>query len=463
MDLQAKIILVLIGVIVPTFLVGTYAENKLAKPILEDDIRLVGINAAKTLASEIASSRLLYRQDATQLIETRIQEIVYAQPSVYRMDVAAHDPITGQMRNIASNVEDEPGSVTPPLPLVENITSDYKVDENSEAYWEVSVPIELKSRDARGPRRLIGVVRAQVSLKMVENFVATLWRTTVTVAMFIVVTLIFALTYFLRKTINNDRKLRIVETKNIALTEQLHETQRDLMNTEKLAVMGQLTASFAHEIGTPLNAIGGHLQLLGEEIGENSRLEIVNGQLAKIEEIVKGFLQSTAKPSSQRQLVDANQMIDKTLTVLRPRIEAAGVSVKRNLDRSLGPVRVVPVELEQIFLNLLNNSLDSLKAKKTAAPESEALLEVESSRVKETDKEWAQISIYDTGEGIKKVDMAKVLKPFFTTKPPGEGTGLGLTICKELVQKYGGSLALDSKEGAWTRVTVRVPFSGGSA
>jgi signal transduction histidine kinase len=460
MDLQARIILILIGVIVPTFLIGTYAENKLAKPILEDDLKLIGINAAKTLSSEIASSRLLFRQDATPVIENRIQEIVYAQPSVFRMDVAARDPLTGVIHNIASNVEDEPGSIAPPLPLVETIESDYKTDENGEAFWEILVPIELKTRDARGPRRLIGTVRSQVSLKMVENFVATLWRTTVTVAMFTVLTLIFALSYFLRKTINNDRKLRLAETKNIALTEQLHETQRDLMNTEKLAVMGQLTASFAHEIGTPLNAIGGHLQLLREEIGDNSRLEIVNGQLAKIEEIVKGFLQSTAKPSSQRQLIDVNQIMDKTLSILRPRIEGSGVHVRRKLDRGLGPVRVVPVELEQIFLNLLNNSLDSLKAKAATFPESESQIEVESSRVKDEDKEWAQISIYDTGEGIKKVDMNKVLKPFFTTKPPGEGTGLGLTICKELVHKYGGSLSIDSKEGIWTRVTIRVPYGG---
>src|SRR5580698_4120021 len=123
------------------------------------------------------------------------------------------------------------------------------------------------------------------------------------------IALLVGLGYFLRKTIQNDRKLRVAETQNLQLTEQLHEAERQLMTTEKLAVMGQLTASFAHEIGTPLNAIGGHLQLLREDLGQSvgsdartattERLAIINGQVTKIESIVKSFLQSTAKPVSQ--------------------------------------------------------------------------------------------------------------------------------------------------------------------
>src|SRR4029077_10301588 len=114
-----------------------------------------------------------------------------------------------------------------------------------------------------------------------------------------VLTLIFALSYFLRRTIENDRRLKEAESENLQLTHQLHEAQRRLMVSEKLAVMGQLTASFAHEIGTPLNAVGGHLQLLREDLlpvesserkNLTERLEIVNGQVKKIEEIVKAFL-----------------------------------------------------------------------------------------------------------------------------------------------------------------------------
>jgi signal transduction histidine kinase len=73
-------------------------------------------------------------------------------------------------------------------------------------------------------------------------------------------------------------------------------------------------------------------------------------------------------------------------------------------------------------------------------------------------KQWAEVRVYDTGEGIQKADMKNIFKPFFTTKRPGEGTGLGLTICQQLAHKHGGVLDIDSKEGSWTRVTLRLPY-----
>jgi two-component system NtrC family sensor kinase len=183
-------------------------------------------------------------------------------------------------------------------------------------------------------------------------------------------------------------------------------------------------------------------------------LPIIQGQLSKIEQIVKTFLQSTAKPSSQKQLVDVNHLVDKTLSLVRPRIESMGVRVARDLNRDMAPVRMVPLDLEQIFLNLINNSLDSLKSK---GPSGSLELQVLTDRRTESGKVWAEVEIYDTGEGIKKQDLKQVLKPFFTTKPPGEGTGLGLTICQQLAHKYGGEIKIDSREGQWTRVTLRIP------
>jgi signal transduction histidine kinase len=461
-NLQTRIILILIAIIIPTFLIVTLGQNKLTKPILEDDIRTVGINAGKALASDIISSRLLNRQDTPKLIESRLQEMVYSQPHIFRIDVVLKDPATGDPQLVASNIEEEGGGQPPAFPIVDTVTSDYRIDDNGNAYWDVRVPIEVKSRDPRGPRRVLGSVRTWVSLKVVDWIADTLWRTTATAALFSIVTLILALNYFLRRTIENDRKLREAEMQNVQLVEQLHEAQRQVMNSEKLAVMGQLTASFAHEIGTPLNAVGGHLQLLEEEVGVHGspeRFSIIQGQLSKIEEIVKSFLQSTAKPQSQRQLVDINQMINRTLSILRPRIESLGVQVKSELDRGIGPIRVVPIELEQVLLNLLNNSLDSLKAKTgTDRRAGKSFIEVESRHVMNSGREWAEIEVYDTGEGIRKTDLNRVLKPFFTTKRPGEGTGLGLTICQQLVTKYGGELEIDSREGAWTRVTIKLPY-----
>ncbi|MCM2278807.1 MAG: ATP-binding protein [Oligoflexia bacterium] len=463
LDLQAKIVLTLVAVIVPTSLVVTIAENKLTQPVLEAELRQVGITAARTLAAEIVASRWLQAPDATARIESRIQEILYTQPNLQRIDVIVPDATTGTPRNIASNVEEEPGVPLPVFPVHEKIVSELREDDSGLRTWEINVPIEQKGREGKG-RKVLGSVHVVLSLKLVGRIMETLWKTTATSAAFSVATLLLVLGFFLRKTLRNERLLRLAESQNLQLTEQLHEAQRQLMNTEKLAVMGQLTASFAHEIGTPLNAVGGHLQLLKEDLGPvppggaGERLQIVDDQLQKIEEIVKGFLQSTAKPASQRQLVDLNRLVDKSLGMLGPRIQALGVEARRSLDRKMGPVRVVPLDIEQVLTNLLSNSLDSLRAKQESAARSRLQLEVATGIASEQGRDWAEISVLDTGEGIPKSDLENVLKPFFTTKRPGEGTGLGLTISQQLMQKYDGTLGIDSKEGAWTRVTLRIPY-----
>ncbi len=465
LDLQAKIVLVLVAVILPTFLIVTVAENKFTQPILEEEMREVGISTGKTLAAEIVSGRMLSLPSPTPVVENAIQEFLYSRPNIDRIDVFAKEPVSGALKIIGSNIEEEPGSMTAISPsTLEAISSEYKIDESGSGYWEVYVPIEQRARDPHSARKILGVVHVIVSMKLVKTLVGTLWRTTATAAAFTVAMLLLVLSYFLRKTINNDRKLQQAETQNLALTEQLHEAQRQLMNTEKLAVMGQLTASFAHEIGTPLNAIGGHLSLLTEGSPPSQkmrdRLEIIRGQLEKIEQIVKNFLQSTSKPISQKQLVDVNGVVEKTLGIVRPRAEAMGVEIRRDLNRDMGPLRVVPLDLEQILLNLVNNSLDSLQSKMDQSERSRfrAELEITSSFEHGSGKDWATIKVYDTGAGIKKTDIGKVLKPFFTTKPPGQGTGLGLTICQELAHKYGGMLEIDSKEGVWARVTLRIPY-----
>lgn len=468
LDLQAKISLVLVAVILPTFAIVTIAENQITGPVLEEEIRQIGIHSGKSLAAEIDSSRLLAQANPTPAIENAIQDILYAQPDILRIDVTAKDPVTGIAKTIASSVEEDP-SIPPPLfPLVEAVRSEFKLEEGGNGVWEISVPIDHRSRDPRAPKKLVGTVHVVVSTKLIGRIVGTLWKTKALAAGLSVVSLIVLLSYFLRKTISNDRLLKLAESQNLQLSEQLHEAHRQLMLTEKLAVMGQLTASFAHELGTPLNAIGGHLQLLKEELPAEfkslleERFEVIDGQLGKIESIVKGFLQSTAKPISQKQLVDLNRLVDKTLHIVMPRVEALQVTVIRNFDRAMGPLRLVPLDLEQILLNLLSNSLDSIKAKAETNDRAKAKLEITTRLVDDENEEWAEMIVWDSGMGIRKVDLNSVFRPFFTTKQVGEGTGLGLAICQQIVHKYRGSLTIDSKEGAWTRVIVRLPYQSGT-
>ncbi len=466
LDLQARIILVLVAVIVPTFIIVTVVENQLTSPLLKEEMKQVGITTGKTLASQIVTRRLLQMTNPGPAIEQALQELIVAQPSINRIDVVVKEPITGLNKVVASNYEDEPGPSAATFALVETITTEIKTDANDVESWEISVPIEQKTRDPRVPKRLLGTVHVVVSMLFISTILSTISKITAAAAGFSVFTLIFALSFFLRRTLENERKLREAQSQNVQLTEQLHEAQRQLMNTEKLAVMGQLTASFAHEIGTPLNSVGGHLQLLREEVATppsesiNERFTVIDSQLQKIATIVKNFLQSTAKPASQKQLVDVNRIVEQTLRIVGPRFDSLHVEVKRDLDREMGPVRAVPVELEQIFLNLVNNSLDSMKAKLREKGERVRLQLGITTEVKKSDgRDWAVVSVHDTGQGIRKSDLPNVLKPFFTTKSPGEGTGLGLTICQQLARKYGGVLEIDSKEGAWTQVVLKIPYA----
>lgn len=461
-DFQTKIVLVLVAVIVPTFLIVVIFQNKMTKPLLEQELRQLGVTTGEALAAQIAGDQLFQRADAAKVIEREILEKVYYQPSIIRGDVF-QEVSPGVLKFVASSIEEGPNPVGPSVSSTDVVTSDL-MTEDEHSFWRILVPIRQKPISRKAPSKVLGVVHLLVSNRSVDRALDTLWWVTGVGAAVSVVTLIFTLNYFLRKTIANEKRLRQAENQNIQLSEQLHDVQRKIMNFEKLAAMGQLTANFAHEIGTPLNAIGGHLQLLQEELTNQEhtrpkeRAEIIGGELERIEKIVKGFLHTTTKPESQRQLVDLNSLLEKTFSIVKPRIEAIDLDFRFQPDRRLGPVRVVPTDLEQIFLNLANNALDSLKTKWALGTSSKLELTVATEINRIRGEDWAEISFHDTGVGIKRSDLKNISKPFFTTKAPGEGTGLGLAISQELAGKYGGVLEIKSKEGAWAKILIRVPY-----
>ena len=466
LDLQAKVSLVLLAVIVPTFVVVTIAENAITRPQLENEMRQLGLSTGQTLADEIQDARWLASDQASSLIEGRMQEILYTQRNVALLRVFVAGEMGQRPRLLASSVEEpadadalvaeEYGMSLVPAALAENVQYTIVQDEDGSRLWRIMIPIHSRSK------KVVGNVLVLVTLKLVDRIQKLMWQSTVVAALVALFALFIGLRYFLRRTIENEKRLIAAENQNEQLTVQLHETQRQLMTTEKLAVMGQLTATFAHEIGTPLNAMSGHLQLLGIELSEpktQERVSIIRSQVEKIEKIVRGFLQSTAQPASQRQLVDLNRLIDQTLSIVGPRAESIGVRVQKRLDRNLGPVRAVPLELEQILLNLVNNSLDSLREKSRSGERVELQLELISQLEKHGGSPQAVLQVRDTGQGVAPDELKKIWKPFYTTKRPGEGTGLGLTICQQLAKQNGAMIELDSKWGAWTRVTLRMPYA----
>lgn len=458
LSLQSKIILTLVGVMLPTFAIVVLLQFQFAEPILQDEMKQIGINAAKTLASEISSRGLIYRQNSGQAIDRLIQEVMYAQPNLLRIDVVTPIGIPGdQPKKIASSAEDEPNEALPKNAMTSALQVDLIDDENGLPTWEIAFPIETKTR-------LLGSVHVTVSNRLVKRIARTLWYITVVGACFSVIVLLTLLSYFLRRAIASDQKLIEAETENLELYEKLHDAEIRLLNSEKLAVMGQLTASFAHEVGTPLAAISGHLGLLKDEIAEAKsveRVEIIESQAHKIAQIVRNFLQSTTKPQSQRQLVHLHEVADRVLGLVRPRLESIRIVSSTDYDRGLRPLRLVPLEIEQIILNLVNNSIDSLQAKSRLKTGSKLSIEIATRDLQREGHHFAILTVTDTGEGIAKQDLKNVFRPFFTTKKPGEGTGLGLSIIQDLVKKYGGNVEIESKKSAWTKVILEFPYAAG--
>jgi signal transduction histidine kinase len=467
LDLRAKVSLALLAVLVPVFGVIGLSAHLLIRPALLRELEQIGISSGKTLASEIVAQRLLRRPDAAEAIESRVREFLYLQPNIRRIEVYSRDAASQKLLLIASSVEEDPNEIKTEAPETREIETRLEEDvENAERGWVVWVPIVSAPAGAPPSRveKPLGLVRVTVSTVSITRLARAITNTILLGGLLGVIVLYVLLNGVLRRTIENDRKLQAAEKENLALSEQLHEAERNLLNLEKFAVLGQLTATFAHEIGTPLNAIGGHLALLKDEIrpsapkSSNDRVSIIEGQLAKIADIVRGFLQSTSKPASQRQLVDPHQIIERTLSIVRPRVEGLGVRIEREFDRSLGPIRIVPVDLEQVLLNLVNNSLDSLRAKAASGRKRGLEIRLRTGKKKTPNGDALALRIRDSGEGIEDADLSRVFQPFFTTKGPGEGTGLGLSICRDLVEKYDGELKIESEPGEWTEVEIDLPY-----
>ncbi len=452
LSLGTKIYLSLFSILVPIFALTVFLQIQSTTPLLEEEVRQLGLSVCRSLSSDILSQNLLAKPDK---LEAKLIETTWQQPSIVHLSVLTKEmgPNSKEvMKIIASNIDTE----TPPESSQYNILNEIPqtsiISDEGNAYWQITYPILNKSRT-----KTIAFVHAQVSLEIVKHFTGIVSQITGLGAIISIALLLWILSYYLKKTIENERKLRMAESQNIELTNQLHEAQRQTFLNEKLAVMGQLTASFAHEIGTPLNSLSGHLQLLKDEIKTNDskhRIEIINSQVSRIEGTVKDFLASTHDPSQNKQIVDAKELTQKMIRLVQPRLQIAKIQVHLNERGGIKPIRIVPTDLEQVLINLTNNAIDSL----IESTHSEKRLIYHIAMTREGSRQLLQLIVEDNGTGIAKGELKNVTKAFYTTKAPGKGTGLGLAICQRLIKKYGGKLELESVLGKGTEVKVKIPY-----
>jgi len=230
---------------------------------------------------------------------------------------------------------------------------------------------------------------------------------------------------------------------------QLFEMQRELTQLERLAGAGQLAAQFAHEVGTPLNLISGHVQLLRARTTDErviKRLDVIAGQIERITSIVRSMLDSTRRPKPQLERLDINALLARILDATQPTLAARGVELSASMSDGLPLIDADPDQLQQVFINLINNSLDAMP--------SGGILTISTVQ---RDGE-VEIKLADSGEGIKRDDIDLIFDPLFTTKR-GLGTGLGLTIVKQIIADHGGTVDVESESGRGATFRIRLPVS----
>jgi two-component system NtrC family sensor kinase len=258
------------------------------------------------------------------------------------------------------------------------------------------------------------------------------------------------------------------------MCERLEASQRSLMDAqderrrmeerlrhaERLAAIGRLAAGLAHEIGTPLNVIGGRAERLLRSLHDDEpaarSLRIICTQMERIARIVHGMLDFARMREPRLAKTEIASILGKVLELLGQKFEEASVGVVASLQGGAGAVLADADQIHQVFLNLCANALDAMPRGGT--------LRVSAERVDRPHPEgngaalpFVAVTFEDTGAGISRENLDRIFDPFFTTKDVGRGTGLGLSISYGIVREHGGFFDIDSEPGRGTRLTVYLP------
>lgn len=250
--------------------------------------------------------------------------------------------------------------------------------------------------------------------------------------------------------------------------EQLEETNRELWETtlrltelERLAAAGQTAAQFAHEVGTPLNLISGHVQLLRSRMTDDEsarvRLETISAQIERIERIVREMLDRTRPVRPALAPVDLNALMVRIFDATAPALDARGVELETSLDEALPQIRGDADRLQQVFINLINNALDAMPEGGTLSVRTG--LSDEGGEVNPESARFVFVEFADTGCGMTEELRARIFDPFYTTKGTGRGTGLGLVVVRQVVREHGGDIEVESERGKGTRFRLKLPVA----
>jgi signal transduction histidine kinase len=240
-----------------------------------------------------------------------------------------------------------------------------------------------------------------------------------------------------------------------AANERLASSQLEIGRTERLAAHGHMAAAIAHELGTPLNSMLGYTQLLrrGELTGPQAeKLAIIESQIQRMAETIRSMLKQARDQAVERQPVDVVPLVREAITLVRPRIGERTLALRTEIPAGLPSVPGDITGLRQVLVNLITNAIDA-----TASP---GTITIGACAEPAADSRGPHLvlSVTDTGSGMTDEQIRRACEPFFTTKTPGKGTGLGLVIVDHLVRAHGGRMVIRSAPGSGTTVRVSLPL-----
>ena len=270
----------------------------------------------------------------------------------------------------------------------------------------------------------------------------------------------------------------------------LKETQAQLIQSEKMASLGELTAGIAHEIQNPLNFVNNfsdvnqdlidelkeeidkgnirEVKIIADDIKENETKINLHGKRAGA--IVKGMLQHSRVSSGQKEPTDINALCDEYLRLahhgLKAKDKSFNCTIETDFDPAIGKVNIIPQEIGRVLLNLYNNAFYAVNEKMNKADKNyEPKVTIRTSLLQPTENPLIRqsansliIAVKDNGNGIPQKVLDKIFQPFFTTKPTGQGTGLGLSLSYDIVKAHGGEIEVESHEGMGTSFKIQLPI-----
>jgi len=247
---------------------------------------------------------------------------------------------------------------------------------------------------------------------------------------------------------------RQLQEQNRTLEEQVRRRTKDLLQAEKLAAMGQLLAGVAHELNNPLAVVIGQADLLHGAAGDGptaARAEKIMRAADRCGRIVKNFLALARQQPMEREPTSLNRVVQEAVELLAYPLRVDDVEVRLDLAPALPPIWADPHQLHQVIVNLVSNAHQAMRA--TPAGRRVTL----ATRLGPGPGQ-VRMEIADTGPGIPSEIRARIFEPFFTTKPPGQGTGLGLSLCAGIVEGHGGRIRLRSQPGEGAAFQIELPI-----